>query len=180
MERIDMARSKQARAASRGTASIEAIVVFPVFIALFVGVGYLSRTAELGQDIEMTARSCAWLYSAKNCQEIPAGCEGYLRAGTSASDGGSEVDKALNGGKHSLPHGTGPKNFVSGVVGSLLESAIQDAFGRALDATVPAVTDQPALFGGKSVTVTGKYHLACNLAPTTLKNVAEDAWSLLP
>src|SRR5262249_46648386 len=108
------------------------------------------------------------------------GCEGYLRAGTTVSSGSNKVDEALHGGKNSLPQGSPPKNFVSGVVGSLLESAIQDAFGRSLDAAVPAVTEQPELFGGQKVTVTGNYHLACNLAPTTLKNVAQDAWSLLP
>lgn len=172
--------SRITRGRTRGTASVEAVVVIPVFIALFIGVAYVSRVAELAQGAEMTARSCAWLYSAQNCREVPPGCEGYLRAGTTVSTSGNKVDDALHGGKNSLPQGTSAQNFVSGVVGSLLESAIQDAFGRALDASVPATTDQPELFGGKTVTVTGNYHLACNLAPTTLGDVAKDAWSLLP
>jgi hypothetical protein len=172
--------SRATRARTRGTASIEAVIVIPVFIALFIGVAYVSRVAELGQSAEMTARSCAWLYSAQNCKGVPPGCEGYLRARTAVSTGGNKVDDALHGGKNSLPHGSSAQNFVSGVVGSLLESAIQDAFGRTLDASVPAATDQPELFGGKTVTVTGNYNLACNLAPTTLGDVAKDAWSLLP
>lgn len=168
------------RMRTRGTASIETVIVIPLFFILFIGVQYASHVAELGQGAEMTARSCAWLYSAKNCTEVPPGCEGYLSAGTTRSDTGNKVDEALKGGKGGLIHGGNGGKFVSGVIGSLLESAIQDTFGRHLDTSVPAFADRPELFGGKQVTIAGNYHLACNLTPTTLGNVAADAWSHLP
>ena len=173
-------QSGATNARTRGTASIEAVIVIPVFFILFLGVEYASHVAEIGQAAEMTARSCAWLYSANNCSEVPPGCEGYLRAGTSSSNTGNKIDDALKSGEAALQHGGNGGNFVSGVIGSLLESAIRDTFGRHLDTSVPAVTDRPAVFGGKQVTVAGNYHLACNLSPTNLENVAADAWSHLP
>jgi hypothetical protein len=156
---------------TRGTASVEAVVALPVFVILFVGLLYVTHVAEAQQSVEMTARTCAWLYSAKNCNEIPPGCEGYLHAGTASAKEAAPVDTALQS------HGS--SGVVPGIVAGLLEPAIQAAFGRSLDASVPTTSDRPGLFGGGKVTVTGSYHLACNLTPMTLGDVAKDAWSRL-
>ncbi len=156
-------------------------MALPVFVILFIGLTYVARLAESAQSADMTARTCAWLYSANDCTEIPPGCDGYLRSGTASSDLGKVVTKEFEDRKGDISSSGNGGSFLSGFVGALLESAVQDAFGRSLDATVSNDTHPPELFGGDKVTatVTGHYQLACNLKPTTLGNVAADAWNKL-
>ena len=159
------------RRRSRGAASVEAVIVIPFFILVFVSLLYVRDQAVGKQTAEMHARTCAWLYSANDCSEIPADCQDVLtpHSGVSAS----EAESALGDGARRL---TSQGGVVESVVRPLIMPALQAAFGRSVDATVSREVERPGAYGGGMKIVTGRYHLACNLEHTTPIEVVEDAW----
>ena len=154
----------------RGTASVEAVIVLPVFIIIFVSVFYVRGQVFSRQAAETKARTCAWAYSMKNCSEIPPGCEGVLQVVSGAGQVDGKIEKALSGATGGL---VGP------VIAKVLEPALKAAFGRSLDASTQESYQRPALYGGGTATSSGSYHLACNLTPETALEVAKDAWNTL-
>lgn len=70
------------RAHARGAASVEAVVVLPVFLILFISLFYVRDQVLARQATQEQARTCAWLYSANNCEfdanSMPAYCDGVL------------------------------------------------------------------------------------------------------
>ena len=153
---------------------MEAIVVLPVFILVFISLLYVRDQAVRKQAAEMHARSCAWLYSANNCEEIPAGCDDVLTSNDGVSE--DEVSSALGDAADRLTEGGG---VVESVVEPLIMPALQAAFGRSLDATTSRDVARPGIYGGGMKTVTGRYHLVCNLKHKDPEDVVEDAWRLI-
>jgi hypothetical protein len=149
---------------------VEAVVVLPVFIIIFVSVFYIRSQVLSRQAAESKARTCAWAYSMKNCNEIPPGCEGVLQV----VSGAGRVDDKIEGALSSATGG-----LVGPVIAKVLEPALKAAFGRALDARTQKSYERPTLYGGGTATTSGSYHLACNLTPETPLDVAKDAWNAL-
>ena len=171
-------RLRRARRRSRGAASFEALVALPFLILIFAGVT-LVRDRQLAiQAAENQARSCAWLYSASDCTSIPRGCEGVLTPGT-APRPATQVDDALNDAKSQVLAGGDAKGVIEKVAMELLGPAIDALFGQYLAACTHRNVTRPGLFGGGQAVVEGRYHLACNLHPTTPEKVMDDAWSKL-
>jgi hypothetical protein len=141
----------------------------PVLVLLFISVFYLRDLSTAKHAALTEARTCAWLYSANNCTEVPLGCEGLLSNPDSPDNNLPEVAQAEN-----------DLNPVRGDVGKVIDAIIQPAlkviFGRFSVANTKRSVSRPLLYGGKQRTVTGQYHLACNLEPTTLGKVLKDAW----
>jgi hypothetical protein len=163
----------------RGVASVEAVVVLPVFVIIFISLFYLRDLAVTKQAAEEHARTCAWLYSAKDCEgEVPEGCGDVLAPASAPSVIAPDVEEAFNEGVKDLEKGKTPSGgkLVSGAIAPLIGSALEAAFGRAIEADARHTVEKPALFGGGQRTVQGRYHLACNLQPTIPGKVAEDAW----
>jgi len=170
----------------RGVATVEAVVVLPVFVIIFISLFYVRDIAVSKQAAEEHARTCAWLYSAQDCEgAIPTGCDDVLTNAPAPSIIAPDVGKAFHDGLDALEQGakdgkapsraTGGK-LVSGAIAPLLGSALEAAFGRAIDAKTEHPVQRPELFGGGQRAIQGHYHLACNLHPTTPGKVAEDAW----
>lgn len=157
---------------------VEATIVVPAFILLLVSVLYVRDQALTQHDAEMTARSCAWQFSAANCDTVPPGCEGLVQQSTGANPAGQEVMDALQGGKEESVKQADKTGVVSKIIDSLIGPVLEAAFGRSLDATVGREIERPNVFGGKTKTMTGRYHLACNLTPEDPIDVAKDAWKL--
>ncbi len=157
---------------SRGTASVEAVVVLPVLIILFVSVFYVRNQVFARQAAESKARACAWAFSMNNCDDhkIPVGCEGLVGVVSAAGPLNDQVEKALS-------KATG--GIAGSIVTNVLEPVLGAAFGQALDANTKFSYERPALYGGGTQSAHGGYHLACNLAPETLSQVAMDAWHAL-
>jgi hypothetical protein len=163
----------------RGAASVEAVVVLPIFVIVFISLFYLRDIAVTKQAAEEHARMCAWLHSANNCpEEVPAGCEDVLAPASAPSVIAPGVEEAFNDGVKRLEQGETPSGgkLVSGAIAPLIGSALEAAFGRATEADAQRTVEKPVLFGGGQRTVRGRYHLACNLQRTTPEKVAEDAW----
>jgi hypothetical protein len=169
------------RSRSRGAAMVEAVIALPVLIVIFVSVLYVRDLVLARQQAATQARSCAWLYSARNCGgEIPAGCEGVLGELTFNGSKNPALEEALRGGVEGALREAGVDN---GLVADVLTEVLKPAIDRALGSSVPATAEReltrPGLYGGGTKVVQGKYELACNLAPTTPAEVAKDAWNVL-
>jgi hypothetical protein len=162
----------------RGAAMVEAVIALPVFIVILIGVFYVRDQVLARQDAQAQARSCAWQYSANNCTEMPAGCEGVLGALTKDGASGAALTKALAGGADSALGSVG-NELVDAALGGLLDDALSSALGSSVPAAATREVARPALYGGGTAVVKGRYTLACNLAPTTPGEVAKDAWQWL-
>jgi hypothetical protein len=158
------------KARARGAASVEAVVVLPIFLVLFISVFYVRDQVLTKQAAQERARTCAWLYSANNCEFdeklMPAECKDVVVEAPIGSDAAKAATDKLTG-----------DGFFHDVVSKLIDTALEDAFGRAIDVKVQREVARPTLYGGKSTTLSGDYHLACNLKPKTKLDVATDAWS---
>ncbi len=152
---------------------VEAVIALPLFIVVFVSVLYVRDLVLVHQRAKAEARSCAWLYSAKSCAEIPPGCAGVVGAPSDAVT--SEEETLVSGVTEGLADVPDP---VGSAVGALVEPAIRAAFGRSVTATARHDIPRPGLFGGGKKEVSASYGLACNLAHTTPAQVAADAWDL--
>jgi hypothetical protein len=166
------------RRRQRGVAMVEATIVAPVFILLLVSVLYVRDQALTQHDVDMKARSCAWQFSAANCDAVPPGCEGIVAQSTKQNPASQAVTDALQGGKDQSVKHADRTGVVSKIIDSLIDPVLDAAFGRSLDATVERDLERPDAFGGKTKTMTGRYHLACNLTPEDPTDVAKEAWKL--
>jgi hypothetical protein len=155
---------------ARGVASVEAVIVLPVFVLLFIGVMYFGRLAVAKADTDTDVRRCAWLYSMGNCQEVPEGCAEPTHAAPRQSN---VLQKAFETRSGKL------NDRIAGLVISLMDNVINDAFLSPRVAHASRTVTRPPLFGGNVATVAGEYPLACNLTPRTAIGVADNAWKLL-
>jgi hypothetical protein len=171
-------RTKHGRVGERGAALAEAVIVIPVLILLWASIYYAGGLFLTQQKTEVTARSCAWLYSANNCEAVPAGCADYL-AKTTASSVPPEIDDVLKHGAENAMANGDAKGIVQQLVGELVAAPLVAAFTGAVDAKVEQQLSQPAEYGGGIKVVSGRYHLACNLAHDTPEKMADRAWSSL-
>ena len=168
-DRTDSSRTQwRFQRTERGAASVEAVVVLPVLIILFVSVFYVAGQVLGQQAAERQARACAWAYSMNNCTSVPAGCDATLVSAAAPLTKGLEDALSKAGAGIAAP-----------VVSSVLRPFLDLAFGQALDAKTEVIYERPALYGGGTQSTHGGYHLACNLQPETLVDVAKDAWNAL-
>lgn len=143
-------------------------MVLPVFVLLFVSLFYVRNQVLTRQAAQERARTCAWLYSANSCDkdQLPRECQDVVTDVPLAADAAKTVTDKLTG-----------DGFFQDVVSGLIDSALETAFGSAFDVKVQREVARPDLFGGDTQTVSGEYHLACNLKPRTKLDIAKDAWS---
>jgi len=159
---------------------VEAVIVIPVLLLIWASLYYLGDLFAAQQTMEAKARSCTWLYSASNCQVVPAGCDRVLSYSEgSADDVAPKVGDALEEGGRKALQGGDTQGIVGTIAGELVGGPLLAAFTSSVDAKVTRDVEQPAAFGGGLRTVTGRYHLACNLEPTSPEKMAEKAWESL-
>jgi hypothetical protein len=170
---------KNSRRAQRGVAAVEAVIVLPVFVIVFLGLFYVRDQAIATQQAEQQARSCAWLYSAQDCEgAIPAGCDGVLTRADAPDMAPPDLKGKLDEQVSRLKQGKNVDggDLVMGIIGPTVGNALEAAFGNAVEAKTSRQVSHSALFGPGQKTINGQYRLACNLHPTTLEDVAKDAW----
>lgn len=151
----------------RGAASVEAVVVLPFFIIMFVAIQYVGRLFVAQQEAGIHARRCAWEYSMNNCEQIPKGCEGILARVDEGQAVGDEISSAFDkiGG-----------STVGDVVKAVMKPFLSLLFGEALNANTSRQVQKTNTLGGGIRQVKGHYHLACNLKNQTLTDVAKELW----
>lgn len=162
---------------ARGVASVEAVVALPFFILIFLALFYVRDELLKKHQLGMTARTCAWLYSESNCQVVPPGCQNYLSAlRPTSSKAGNELHDAMSEVESKTHDFT---KLVSNVVTGLIDNIIDAAFSQSFDAAPKSSVPRPALFGGGSKGISGKYHMECNLAEKKPIDVVTDAWNIV-
>ena len=151
----------------RGAASAEAVIVLPIFVLLFISLFYVRDQVVARQAAQRQARTCAWLYSWNNCDKdaLPPECQAIVTDETFFNDATTALSEKLGGG------------LVGDAVKEILDPVLEAAFGKALDAQVSKEIPRPAMYGGKTQSITARYRLACNLKPTTAPEVVKDAFS---
>jgi hypothetical protein len=144
--------------------------VLPIFLVLFISVFYVRDQVLTRQVAQERARTCAWLYSANNCEfdanSMPAECNDVVTKAPFASDAAKAVTDKLTG-----------DGFFHDVVNTMLDSAVETVFGDAINAKVTREVARPTLYGGDTQAIAGEYHLACNLKPKDKLDIAKEAWS---
>lgn len=154
----------------------EAVVVLPVFFVLFVGVFYLGRLIAARHAVDTQARSCAWLYAANDCEQVPPQCEGRVRVAQQKGTWNGRLFDVMEDGARQMQSAGDAKGVLAGVVGKLLGPALDAMFGKELEATESAELERPPLFGGDTTTLSRAYRLSCNVAARTPLSVAKEAW----
>jgi hypothetical protein len=158
----------------RGAASVEAVIVLPLLVLLFVAVSYTRTSVVERQQVQAQARTCAWLYSANNCDAIPPGCDGVLTSGVSNGRAGQIFQQAI---KDSGQGRSQPGGAIGSIVEDLMKKVLDEALGRALDSNARTQVERPGLLGGGTVTAMGHYHLVCNLKPQQPTDIVSDVWN---
>lgn len=171
------------RSCTRGAASVEAVIVLPLFVSLFVGIFWVRDRQEAKLIADQEARRCAWTYSALGCDKdhIPDGCE--------VQDASLQLDGDL-----SIPYETvassvnamssnrgdlGLGDFVKNLLLDKVVARLGDALTHNIEATKRLELERPSMFGGGQVVVSGKYRLACNLKSYTPDALLDEAWRKL-
>lgn len=148
--------SSKGRAAARGAAMVEAIIVIPVFILVLAGSIFLWRAYTQKEALMPDARMRLWTYAIDtNC-----GDRG------DASEPGPEVDTTSIGQQQdssdALPSGVNASE--ASKVGGGASSTLNDGLGSAsIDAK--ATVKAPSLLGGTTTTVRAHLTMMCNEAP---------------
>lgn len=157
---------------------VEAVVVIPVLLVLWLSLYYAGGLFLARQEADVTARSCAWLYSANDCEEVPAGCGEFL-VDSHAASVAPEVSDTLPHGAQTAMNGGDAEDIIGSIFSELVATPFLAAFTSSVDAKVDQPVQQPALYGGGMKVVSGRYHLACNLRRDTPEAMAKRAWSTL-
>lgn len=153
-------------------------MVLPVFVLLLLGILFIQDIALEKQTNAAQARSCAWLYSAANCKEVPPGCEGLVGPGDSSAPLPATVENALKTGSEQALRQGDSEGVLDTVLGSLLGPLLNEAFSSSTEGRVESTRPRPAFLGEGKVTSISRHHLACNLAPVQPLDLAMDTWSL--
>ena len=169
-------RTKNGQQRQRGAASVEAVIVLPVLLLVLSGLLYARDCLLEQQRAESRARSCAWLYSANGCQQVPVGCETILNAGPLTTPGSlSALGEELANARGKLP----PDPLLDHVFDHVLKHGVGELFGSAARAEAHATVERPRVLGGGTSSNDRTYVVACNLTPLEPLDVAKTAWAKL-
>jgi hypothetical protein len=162
---------------SRGAASVEAVVVLPVFVILFVSMFFVRDLTYAKLAADQEARRCAWLYSANDCSTVPIGCEGVVQ-GTRRGAINPDVNSAIGDAEKALSEGVSGNGLgaVKQVLQNLVIDALAQAFTLSLDSQKLVEQERPRLFGGGKSQITGTYRLACNIRKQGNDDTATAVW----
>ena len=161
---------------ARGAATVEAVVVLPVFVALFVGVFYVRDLTGGRLAADEAARRCAWQYSANSCENIPEGCEQVLQ-GVHRGSIAPELERTIEGLEKNLSSDSEPQQVVKNLIQTMVTDALAKYLTRALSSKKTVELNRPRLFGGGKSLVAGSYRLACNIPLQKSKHIAKAAWN---
>ncbi|MBK8169934.1 MAG: pilus assembly protein [Sandaracinaceae bacterium] len=145
----------------RGAAMVEAAILLPIFILIFGGVMYTSRSFETAVKQQAQARHCAWAY-AKNA------CDGDQPAGCTFTEG-SDMDSSVVAGNQDVQAADDENNFFTKIVDLIA--------GKSTTAAAQSTVTAPNVFGGGQNTIERKNALSCNeKIRHTFGQALEAAW----
>ncbi|MDQ3031891.1 MAG: hypothetical protein M3Y87_05690 [Myxococcota bacterium] len=157
---------------TRGAAYTEVIIMMPVFISLFVGIGFFHEYYLARMNAATEARRCAWAYSNGGCDQVPDGCAGVIR-GT----GGAES----RGSSPAVEDHTGDvRDGVAELDREMPMSASRRIMEAILGSSTTARGSEPVQLpdwvGGGSREATCGYTVVCNEREHTLQSLVREAF----
>ncbi|MDX2051725.1 MAG: TadE/TadG family type IV pilus assembly protein [Polyangiaceae bacterium] len=158
----------------RGVASVEAVILLPIFLLLFFGILYVARVNDAKLVALTEARSQAWIASMQSCEGSSAEQNQQHPEAKGVHDA---VGKALTPSTQSTSNTTSLP--IGGVIGKILNAPLKTLFGESVTTHASRTVPRPAFLGGKEATVVGSYRLPCNLKPQTLWDVASSLWDAI-
>jgi hypothetical protein len=150
-----MRRTERDRERERGTASLEALMVLPLFLVLWIGIHHMNRVHAGVLATRGQARSCAWRYS-------NGGCRGELPAECSAAGSESEANEA----EQSM--------LDAAMQNSVLRWAFEGIVGASVNVQTSREVTQHAMFGEGPVNVGSSLYLLCNERNRTMTEIGHD------
>jgi hypothetical protein len=154
------------RCCSRGTASVEIVVMLPVFLVLLLGTYYVHDVALARQRALSDARGCAYGYAVRGCPSDAAkvpGCKG-LTAGLAGEVDGHHSDTEAQAQALKDDVGRFP----------VLSSAVDALFGKGGRAR--AKRSHRDLLGSEPGATEQSFYMTCNTVPSSF---ADHLWALL-
>jgi hypothetical protein len=171
--------TKRSNYRSRGTATVEAVVVLPVFVILFVGMFFVRDMTGARLAADQEVRRCSWEYALNNnCGHKPAGCDHVVGDGHYGSLLPDNLDDTLNDlGNASKSKNTEGFKSVQRILEQFVTTYLAQAITKRFEAKKSVERERPGLFGGGKSVVAGKYSLACNVPAQEQKTVVEAVWN---
>lgn len=161
------------RDACRGSASVEIVVMLPLFIILFAGIYHLHALGVLALDNAERARGCAWQFAVQGCEAASTGdlCEGVSVA--KDADVKRESDARAAGGDETAAELEKSKSVLDQVADiPILGGLVEALFG---EGAVAALRRQTAGFmGEEEVTLQKSYYVVCNTVAKSWSDLMKD------
>jgi len=156
---------------TRGTATVEAVVMLPVLILLLLGVGYTSRAFSHALESNDLARLCAQRYALMGCKhkdQLPKECHDVFSMANDpplkASKETARLNKAEN--EESVQESKSRSNLLTKILDSL--------FGKGVIAKTKAKVKRPGLLGGGTSPIYSSSYALCNTDPVPADNLAKE------
>ncbi|MGC4068885.1 MAG: pilus assembly protein [Polyangiaceae bacterium] len=164
---------------TRGAASVEAVVVLPVFVILLVGLFFVRDLTRARLRADQEVRRCAWQYAMyENCEQAPPGCEEVVGKGHYGALLPDKLDDAINSlGSGSKGGSSEGYARVRHVLENFVERYLAQAVTKRFDAEKTVKQARPPMFGGGTRVLRGKYDLACNVRPQRQRDVVTAVWN---
>jgi hypothetical protein len=155
---------------TRGAAYTETVLMMPVLISIFAGIGVFHAAYRGRMDAAEDARRCVWEYANGGCTTPPPGCEAIV-GGSSASP---LSDPAVDGHARDANQALGDMSRIIPVpgLGGLLESIL----GTTTTARASRQIQMPAWLGGATRTESASETVVCNERPRELEDLIRDAF----
>lgn len=148
--------------AARGVATVEAVVMLPLFVVLLLGTRWVvhRHTEELVTTAR--ARECAWRTAMNGCDEIPTECRGLVDVATPVDAAGELLSGRV---RRQLSEGNPLAGLLLGV--PVLGEGIRALLPREASAVVRMEVKKPELFGKGAVELAAKLSVSCNEIPAS-------------
>jgi len=149
----------------RGTASVEIVVMLPLFILLFVGVIHVHRVGLVRQEALATARACAFHFAVNGCTDAAA--EHAICAGLNPQKGSPLTNDEA--GKDTREH-----HSLIEAIGSwkVVDHLVSGLFGAR--ASARAERSVPGFMSRHDRKVQGTFYVVCNTVPESWSDKASE------
>lgn len=155
---------------TRGAAYTETVLMMPVLISIFAGIGVFHAMYRGRMDAAEDARRCVWEYANGGCTTPPPGCEGIV-GGSSATP---LSDPAVDGHTRDANQALSEMNSVIPVPG--LSGIVESILGTTTTARASRQVQMPRWLGGATRTESASETVVCNERPRELEDLIRDAF----
>jgi hypothetical protein len=149
----------------RGSASVEVVVMLPVFLVLFFGVYHVHGVANARLEARAAARGCAYQFAMAACRDLTPAidlCEGAEPVRGAPLDGGESEE---------------PGSVLESIEDwPLLGPMVTSVFGES--ASARAEREARAYLGNDPTVEAGDLHLVCNTEPRGWGGIASHVCEL--